>query len=422
MITIPTIEIKKPELHADTLGYTFVWNGHFLRGIYPESVEWAMGYFESGFVNDVVQKGLMPKTWISDFENEQFGLIIEHEIISPVLFATEWNSAMLKDAALMVLEIAEIGWKYGYNMVDSHKMNVLFNHNRPLYVDLGSFVPKEDGCTGWSPYYNFLESYTYILELWTNGCNQLAKRMMSPGVTFHTEDYLAWKYPIFRHLRRLLSFYIKCTQSLNRIASVGNDHVRDNMVLATVKRIINFIKPLSSQRFSRIRKRVSRIKIDTCNKSSDRKDFDLSFMKAHTSMTCINISNELIISKLYEMGCSLISLNEDNRVSNSEFNNIKGITSISYPLLNGNIVVRGKDPECRLCSEIVLARCIVGGGHFSHHNSIVYLKRCIEYSISGRMYVLFSQLDDELFSILNESFSVIRVLKDKNLVEVTNQS
>ena len=87
---------------------------------------------------------------------------------------------MLKDAALMVLDIAEIGWKYGYNMVDCHKLNVLFKDNRPVYVDLGSFVPREEGSTGWNPYSSFLHSYFYILSLWNSGATTLAKRMMAP--------------------------------------------------------------------------------------------------------------------------------------------------------------------------------------------------------------------------------------------------
>lgn len=423
MITIPTLEITKPELHADTLGYTFVWNGHFLRGIYPESVDWAMGYFNSGFVKEVVEKGLMPKTWISDFKNEQFGLIIEHEMITPVLYATEWNSAMLKDAALMVLEIAEIGWKYGYNMVDCHKMNVMFYNNRPLYVDLGSFVPNEEGSTGWKPYFNFLESYVFILEMWEKGCEQLAKRMMSPGVTLHTKDYLAWKYPLFRHFKRLLYFQIKYQQSLNRIASVSFDSISAHKKLTFPKKIINLIKPLASQRFSRIRKRISRIKIDGINNSIERIDIDLSFIKPHNSLMCINIPDKKIVSQLNDMGFNLISLNEDNCVSNSEFNSIKGITSISFPLLSGGFIVRGKEPEKRLCSDVVFARYLDGGyGRFSNHNSLVYLKRCLDYSISGRMYVLFYQPDDKMFSLLEDTFIVNCVSNDKRLVEVTIKS
>ena len=126
MVYIPSEEIKFPDLHADTLGVTFIWKGHFLRGIYQESVELANSYFETGFLDEIVSKRFFPRTWVSEYENEQFGMILEHELISPVLYATEWNFEMLKDAALMVLEIAQISWKYGFNMVDCHKRNVLF--------------------------------------------------------------------------------------------------------------------------------------------------------------------------------------------------------------------------------------------------------------------------------------------------------
>lgn len=270
MIHIPSNEIKQPLLHADTLGFTFVWQGHFLRGIFPESASWARSYFESGFIDEIVKKGLFPKTCISDFENEQFGMIIEHEMISPVLYATDWNSAMLKDAALMVLDIAEIGWRYGYNMVDSHKLNVMFKDNRPLYVDLGSFVPKEKGSTGWKPYNNFLESYTYILDLWTHGSEQIAKRMMSPGVLLHTQDYLAYKYPFFRRHPSLLSRKNRISLQLNSFAIMGSDKVKNNRVHCFLKHLIDRLKPCRSQHFNKLRRTISRQKIQSVQDKEKR--------------------------------------------------------------------------------------------------------------------------------------------------------
>ena len=162
---IPSKEITKPSFHADALGYVFVWKGHLLRGIYPESVVQAKEYFETGFIDDVVSSGIFPKTWVSEFENEQFGMIIEHEMIEPLTYATDWNFQMLKDAALMVLQIAQIGWKYGYDMIDCHKLNVMFHNNRPVYVDLGSFVKAQKGASGWRPFASFLQSYYYILDI-----------------------------------------------------------------------------------------------------------------------------------------------------------------------------------------------------------------------------------------------------------------
>ena len=96
MVYIPDNQIPSPSFHADDLGFVFKWEGHLLRGIYPNAIEQAKRYFDSGFIKEIVEKKLFPKTWISDFENKQFGLIIEHELIEPVTYATEWNFQMLK--------------------------------------------------------------------------------------------------------------------------------------------------------------------------------------------------------------------------------------------------------------------------------------------------------------------------------------
>lgn len=422
MIHIPSDEVKQPLLHADTLGFTFVWKGHFLRGIFPQSVEWAKSYFVSGFIDEIVEKGLFPKTWVSDFENEQFGLIIEHEMISPVLYATDWNSAMLKDAALMVLDIAEIGWKYGYNMVDCHKLNVMFKNNRPLYVDLGSFVPREKGSTGWKPYNNFLESYTYILDLWTHGSEQVAKRMMSPGVLLHTKDYLAYKRPLYRRHPSLLNCKNRISSQLNSFAIMDSNKVKNNRIHSLLKRLIDGLKPCKSQHFDRLRGVVTRQIVKYNPKKESEIAFDYSFISSVKSVTCINLCNNTIVKGLREKIVQVISLNENDELSNSEYDNLKDITSVSFPLLNGGVLIRDKFPETRLCSEVVIVRCINSGrGQFALHNNLVYLERCMSYSTSGTMYIWMPIPDAAIVALLKEHFSLHNVSDDQKLLLVHSQ-
>ena len=419
MIHIPSEEIKQPQLHADTLGFTFVWNGHFLRGIFPQSVELAKSYFATGFIDEVIGKGLFPKTWVSEFENEQFGMIIEHDMITPVLYATEWNSAMLKDAALMVLDIAEIGWKYGYNMVDCHKLNVMFKNNQPVYVDLGSFVHKEKGSTGWRAYKNFLESYTYILDMWVSGCPQVAKRMMSPGVTFHTDDYWSWKRPIFRHFPKLLRLRLKFQERLNLFAIMGFEKVASHKVYKVIKSVVNGIKPFVSQQFSHMHNSICSLRIKGIEAKNSNPHFDINFIAPTSTITCINIGNNLVFSELRKWGGNVISLNENDAISNSEYVKNKDITSVSYPLMSGGVLVRGKFAEDRLKSEIVLACCKNGShGQFARHNTLVYLERCMEYSFTETMYVLLSKPDESMVDILRKKWEIKRISDDGTLIEV----
>lgn len=419
MIHIPSEEIKQPQLHADTLGFTFVWNEHFLRGIFPQSVELAKSYFDTGFIEEVVSKGFFPKTWVSEFENEQFGMIIEHEMISPVLFATEWNSAMLKDAALMVLEIAEVGWKHGYNMVDCHKLNVMFKNNHPIYVDLGSFVPREIGCTGWSPYKNFLESYTYILDMWTHGCPQIAKRMMSPGVTFHTEDYWSWKRPLFRRVKALLRLNIRLEFVINAMACSSQEHVNHNIIYKLIKTIITVFKLGKSQKFNLLKKEVNKQNVSFNSSIETNHVIDVDFFKPLKSITCINFSNPTFLGELQKRGVQVISLNESDVVSNYEYHTTKQITSICYLLLNGAVLVRDKYPEMRLQSEAVMVFCpIKGCGQFELHNTIVFLKACMKYSTMSIMYILLSNPNKELVDMLKNDWDVRRISEDNIILEV----
>ena len=417
MIYIPTEEIKQPQLHADTLGFTFVWNGHFLRGIYQDSEQLAKSYFDSGFLNEVMSRGLFPKTWVSEFHNEQFAMILEHEMIGPVLYATEWNSAMLKDAALMVLDIAEIGWRYGYNMVDCHKLNVMFHNNRPLYVDLGSFVPRKKGCTGWKPYGNFLESYTYILDMWTSGCKQIAKRMMSPGVVLHSEDYWVWKRPIYRVCPKWMGRVQQIKKLFNALAI--SEAIEANRIKNVAKVMVNIFKPTLSQHFNRLRKGVNRMKINytPCVENIPIQISD--FILPLRSLTCINVSNPLLLDTLQMHIQSIVSLNENDSSSNAEYLMSKNIVSLSYSLMNGGILVRGKFPETRFQSEAVLAYCTDKyHGQFALHNILVYLEACMNYSITGKMYVLLSKPHKEMVDMLSEKWNVKRVSEDETLIEV----
>lgn len=408
MIHIPTSEIKQPQLHADTLGFTFVWNGHFLRGIYPDSVEQAKSYFESGFIDEVVAKGLFPKTWISEYENEKFGMIIEHEMVSPVLYATEWNSAMLKDAALMVLDIAEIGWRYGYNMVDCHKLNVMFHDNSPIYVDLGSFIPMKEKDTTWHPYPSFLRSYYYIIDVWKDGASQIAKRMMAPGNEMRQEDYLLYKHNLYKKFPSLLKLRIKLSyiffsvvdKDLNSLSNrLSKEPKGDFKGVKAVVKLLKRLKLHPSQNFNRIRNSIKRINLNKVyyersnNILQDNLTNIIKRILAYRTITVIDCDNLAILKAIKEVSSinGIVSIQQNEKFSNAEYNSFKGekgICSTHFKLLNNSINIKGQEPEKRLCSEIVLIpNYEMSKGNFAVENACVFFERCATFSITGKLIV-----------------------------------
>ena len=404
MITIPTGEIKQPSYHADDLGFVFKWHGHLLRGIYPNAVNQAKGYFESGFVEEIVKKKLFPKTWISVFENEQFGLIIEHELIEPVTYATEWNFQMLKDAAMLLLDIALIGRKYGYDMIDCHKLNVMFYHNRPLYVDLGSFVPVKKGAKGWKPFSSFMQSYFYILDVWSHGASQLAKRMMAPHVEMNDQDYLVYKSWLCRVCPPILNARIMVRKRVCELANMSDEQTEIYIkevgplwgALANYSRkIVKGFRFAPSQHLERYKRRVCKMTLGAVPAMSvhfENSDVSLietlqkQFPEIQTA-TVINALNGSIYGDIIQKSSinRIVSIQENECKARQEYLYYQqkdfNICCVNVVLSGDGVLVRDKFPEERLSSELViLPGYEVSRGSFGVHNALVRVESLFIYS------------------------------------------
>lgn len=423
-IVIPSSEIKQPSFHADELGFVFVWKDHFLRGIYPKAIKQANGYFESGFINEIVDKGLFPKTWISEFENEQFGLIIEHEFIRPVIYATEWNFQMLKDAALMVLEIADVGRSYGYDMIDCHKLNVMFLHNRPVYVDLGSFIPADRGSLGWRPYNSFLRSYYYILDIWSKGAPQIAKRMMSPHVELARNDYYNITNPFFRRHRSLLNLVFLINDALCRISNLSEEKVNKQghiflmKIFRTVVRRFNLAPNL---RLNKLAKKINRMQ-----RPSEVQEIQSDNLHKEAIINIINekycdIKSVFFLNSkdftMYEdiigttQVASVYSVQEDEEISSNEYVSYKdgscATVSLNFMLTGGEILLRGKFPEDRFLSDVAVWPFVqIGFGMFGLHNVKEKIKVLMKYSNKNTIILTSNGNVDSLIDILATDYHV----------------
>lgn len=196
MQSIRTDEVQfLQKRQRDDTGRVFVWQDRIFRAIFPHQVVYVRTFFSTGFLDDLISHGYFPNTWITDYEMEEYPLILEHERIWPVLYPQEWTFSMLRDAALMVYNVYVVAKKYGFNMRDCHGLNVLFDATTPKFVDLGSFIP--DNCLGWNPYEEFLRFYYYPLKIWQHD-NFVGKLSIFSGNLTHHEAYLRYQYPFLR--------------------------------------------------------------------------------------------------------------------------------------------------------------------------------------------------------------------------------
>jgi hypothetical protein len=95
---------------------------------------------------------------------EDFPAILQHERIPFVSYPYEWSFGMLKQAALLHLEILNEALNSGLILKDASPYNVQFRGARPVFIDIGSFValaPNEP----WVAYRQFCELMLFPLLL-----------------------------------------------------------------------------------------------------------------------------------------------------------------------------------------------------------------------------------------------------------------
>ncbi len=90
--------------------------------------------------------------------------VLKHERIPFVSYPYEWTFSMLKDAALVQLDLLLAALDHDLVLKDSTPYNVQFEGARPVFVDIGSFERIREG-EPWVGYRQFCMLYLYPLLL-----------------------------------------------------------------------------------------------------------------------------------------------------------------------------------------------------------------------------------------------------------------
>lgn len=83
---------------------------------------------------------------------------LEHEIVPFISYPYEWSFSMLKDAALLQLQLIETSLENGWTLKDATPYNVQWIGSRPVFIDEPSFEPWEEG-DPWVGYRQFCSMF-----------------------------------------------------------------------------------------------------------------------------------------------------------------------------------------------------------------------------------------------------------------------
>ncbi|MBT8048939.1 MAG: class I SAM-dependent methyltransferase [Xanthomonadales bacterium] len=114
----------------------------------------------------LVESRVLPQNEIPVSEDiqAQWAGFIEHSVIPVVSYPYEWTFGMLREAALLQLDLVEAAILEGMTLKDATPYNFQFVSGRPVFIDIPSFETLPTGAP-WSGYRQFCEMFLFPLML-----------------------------------------------------------------------------------------------------------------------------------------------------------------------------------------------------------------------------------------------------------------
>jgi SAM-dependent methyltransferase len=166
-----------PLSFADLNARLFTWKGELFRGVTTNRATVYREMFQNGVAQDLIGKKLLIETELTAFQVPKYDLVLKHRKLPFVSYAFEWSAEMLRDSALMMIELQLELSRNGLTLHDAHPWNILFDGTRPLFVDFGS-IRRWEGPTHWGAYDEFCRYLFYPLHLFASGHGRIARALL----------------------------------------------------------------------------------------------------------------------------------------------------------------------------------------------------------------------------------------------------
>ena len=154
----------EPGSFRDRQSRVFYENGEVLRSLSSEALaDWELLSGSDVFARFSEARRLVATELIvgSEFDGRWSGLL-RHERIPFVSYPYEWTFGMLKDAALLELDLVLAALDEGLILKDGTPFNVQWRGATPVFIDVGSFTRLTQG-EPWAGYRQFCMQFLYPL-------------------------------------------------------------------------------------------------------------------------------------------------------------------------------------------------------------------------------------------------------------------
>ena len=163
---------SEPGSFRDRQGRIFYRNGEVLRALSARALEEWRALSSTRFFPRLMEAGKIVKTMSVEAKSiegtvpaaEQWSGFLGHETIPFISYPYEWSFQMLKDAALLQLELIAAALSEGMILKDASSFNLQWMGAKPVFIDIPSFERLNAG-EPWVGYRQFCQLFLYPLFL-----------------------------------------------------------------------------------------------------------------------------------------------------------------------------------------------------------------------------------------------------------------
>jgi hypothetical protein len=155
--------------YRDRDGTVFYRGGRVFRSLSGEAAENWRRLQQAPFFETCRDSGKIIESWDVDareagWPTAESAAILEHARVPFISYPYEWTFGMLKDAALLQLDLLRKALASDMILKDSTPYNIQWRGVHPVFIDIPSFEPLKQG-EPWVGYRQFCELFLYPLML-----------------------------------------------------------------------------------------------------------------------------------------------------------------------------------------------------------------------------------------------------------------
>ncbi len=156
--------IADPGSFRDPSGRVYQWGDRIIRGLDSAALEdYEKLSNEKFFIRTIEKEKIIATKPVTSEElsecknftgNDTWAGFVEHEKIPFISYPYEWSFSMLRDAALLQLDVIERAYHAGWSLKDATPYNIQWRGTKPVFIDTPSFQQRVEG-EQWGGYRQF---------------------------------------------------------------------------------------------------------------------------------------------------------------------------------------------------------------------------------------------------------------------------